>query len=75
VGIIDDEVRLDLNYEEDSRAHVDMNLVMTGENEYIEIQGTGEEKPFSRAQMNALMEMAELGIQKLIVHQNDALRN
>lgn len=75
VGIIDDEVRLDLNYEEDSRAHVDMNLVMTGEGEYIEIQGTGEEKPFSRAQMNALMEMAELGIQKLIVHQNDALRN
>ena len=72
VGVVDGEILLDLCYEEDSHAHVDMNLVMTGEGEYIEIQGTGEESPFSRAQMNALLEMGELGIQKLIAYQNDA---
>ena len=73
VGIVDGEALLDLCYEEDSRAHVDMNLVMTGEGEYIEIQGTGEEKPFSRQQMNELMALAEKGIIELIGHQNDAL--
>ena len=72
VGVVDGEILLDLCYEEDSHAHVDMNLVMTGEGEYIEIQGTGEESPFSRAQMNALLEMGELGIQQLIAYQNDA---
>lgn len=73
VGIVGGEAMLDLCYEEDSKAHVDMNLVMTGTGEYIEIQGTGEEKPFSRQQMNDLMAMAEKGIMELIVHQNDAL--
>ena len=73
VGIVGGEALLDLCYEEDSKAHVDMNLVMTGTGEYIEIQGTGEEKPFSRQQMNDLMAMAEKGIMELIVHQNDAL--
>ncbi len=73
VGIVGGEAMLDLCYEEDSRAHVDMNLVMTGTGEYIEIQGTGEEKPFSRQQMNVLMAMAEKGIMELIEHQNDAL--
>jgi len=75
VGIVDGEILLDLCYEEDSHAHVDMNLVMTGEGEYIEVQGTGEEKPFSRMQMNALLEMGEQGIQKLIAFQNDAFFN
>lgn len=65
VGIVNDEVLLDLCYEEDSHAHVDMNLIMTGEGEFIEVQGTGEEKPFSRAQLNALMEMGEHGIKQL----------
>jgi RNAse PH (EC 2.7.7.56) len=46
---------------------------MTGEGEYIEIQGTGEEKPFTRQQMNDLMVMAEKGIMELVAHQNDAL--
>lgn len=72
VGIVDGEILLDLCYEEDSHAHVDMNLVMTGEGEYIEVQGTGEEKPFSRMQMNALLEIGEQGIQQLIAFQNDA---
>jgi len=73
VGVVDGEVLLDLCYEEDSKAHVDMNLVMTGEGEYIEIQGTGEEKPFTRQHMNDLMAMAEKGIMELVAHQNDAL--
>lgn len=73
VGIVDGEVLLDLCYEEDSKAHVDMNLVMTGEGEYIEIQGTGEEKPFTRQHMNDLMAIAEKGIMELVAHQNDAL--
>jgi len=73
VGIVDGEVLLDLCYEEDSKAHVDMNLVMTGEGEYIEIQGTGEEKPFTRQHMTDLMAMAEKGIMELVAHQNDAL--
>lgn len=65
VGIVNDEILLDLCYEEDSSAHVDMNLIMTGEGEFIEVQGTGEEKPFSRAQLNDLMEMGEHGIKQL----------
>lgn len=69
VGIVEGEILLDLCYEEDSHAHVDMNLIMTGEGEYIEIQGTGEEKPFSRAQLNALMEMGEQGIKALTAFQ------
>lgn len=73
VGVVNGEILLDLCYEEDSSAHVDMNLVMTGEGEYIEIQGTGEERPFTRAQMNELMSMAELGIQALTKAQEDAL--
>ena len=65
VGIVNDEVLLDLCYEEDAHAHVDMNLIMTGEGAFIEVQGTGEEKPFSRAQLNALMEIGEYGIKQL----------
>ena len=73
VGILADEAILDLCYAEDSTAHVDMNLVMTGEGAFIEIQGTGEEKPFSKAQMLALLDLGELGISKLIDIQNTAL--
>lgn len=73
VGILADEAILDLCYAEDSTAHVDMNLVMTGEGAFIEIQGTGEEKPFSKAQMLELLDLGELGIRKLIDIQNIAL--
>ncbi len=75
VGIYNSEVILDLCYEEDSKAHVDMNLVMTGEGELIEIQGTGEEKPFTKAQMMALLEMGEKGIKTLTELQLRALEN
>lgn len=73
VGILADEAILDLCYAEDSTAHVDMNLVMTGTGEFIEIQGTGEEKPFSKTQMLALLELGESGIHTLIDIQNKAL--
>lgn len=73
VGIYELNVILDLCYEEDSKAHVDMNLVMTGEGELIEIQGTGEEKPFTKAQMFELLELGEKGIKKLTELQLQAL--
>ncbi|MBF4695234.1 ribonuclease PH [Fusibacter ferrireducens] len=73
VGIYESEVILDLCYEEDSKAHVDMNLVMTGEGELIEIQGTGEEKPFTKAQMFELLELGEKGIKTLTALQAQAL--
>ncbi|MBM6619786.1 ribonuclease PH [Bacillus suaedaesalsae] len=64
---------LDLNYIEDSSANVDMNVVMTGKGEFVELQGTGEEATFSRTQLNELLELAEKGIQDLIHHQMEAL--
>ena len=74
VGIVEGEILLDLCYEEDSKAKVDMNVVMTDNGEYIEIQGTGEKGPFSRAEMEKLLGAAEIGIQKLISIQRDCLR-
>lgn len=74
VGIVDEDVVLDLCYEEDSKAHVDMNLVMTGTGEFIEVQGTGEEKPFNRRQLEALLTVGEKGILELIALQEAALR-
>ncbi|MBE0450410.1 MAG: ribonuclease PH [Clostridia bacterium] len=73
VGVVDGEVMLDLCYEEDSAAHVDMNLVMTAEGEYIELQGTGEERPFDKQQLQALLESGESGIETLIKAQNKAM--
>jgi ribonuclease PH len=73
VGIIDGEPYLDLNYEEDSRADVDMNVVMTGSGHIIEIQGTAEGSVFSKEQMNALVDLAEKGITELMALQNNAL--
>ena len=72
VGIVEGEVLLDLCYEEDSKAHVDMNMVMTGDGEFIEIQGTGEEKPFSKKQLEDMMAVGELGIKALIEAQKHA---
>jgi len=73
VGIIQNEALLDLNYEEDSKAKVDMNVVMTGNGKFVELQGTGEEAPFSRQELNQLLELGEMGIQELIEIQKSAL--
>ncbi len=73
VGMYQDEVLLDLCYEEDSNCQTDLNVVMTQSGEFIEIQGTAEDKPFTRTQADAMLEMAEKGIQQLIKKQQDAL--
>ena len=73
VGMYQDEVLLDLCYEEDSNCQTDLNVVMTQSGEFIEIQGTAEDKPFTRPQADAMLEMAEKGIQQLIKKQQDAL--
>lgn len=73
VGVVGGTPYLDLKYEEDSSAKVDMNVVMTGSGQFVEIQGTGEEAPFSREEMNALLGLAELGIYEMIELQKEAL--
>ena len=73
VGLVDGEVRLDLPYEEDSRADVDMNVVATGSGRIAEIQGTGEEATFSRQELDALTDMALQGIAELSALQQEAL--
>jgi len=71
VGIVDGEPVLDLSYEQDSRAEVDMNVVMTESGKFVEIQGTAEEKPFSNEQLNAMLRLAKQGIKQLIKKQKD----
>ena len=61
VGLVDGEARLDLPYEEDSRAEVDMNVVVAGDGRFVEVQGTAEGQPFSRNQLDELMVLAEGG--------------
>lgn len=73
VGVLDDTTVLDLCYAEDSNAVVDMNIVMTGKGEYVEVQGTGEEHPFTRQQLAQLLELGEQGVAELIKIQQDAL--
>lgn len=74
VGIAEDGTPiLDLCYEEDAKAAVDMNVVMTGNGEFIEIQGTGEARPFSKQEMSSLLEKAQQGIEALINYQKDVL--
>lgn len=73
VGVIGEQLMLDLNYEEDSKAKVDMNVVMTGDGKFVEVQGTGEEQPFSRDELNGLLALAEKGISEMIVQQREAL--
>ena len=73
VGIVDGDIMTDLCYEEDSKAKVDMNVVMTDKGEYIEIQGTGEESPFNKNELSKLLEYAEDGINKLIKVQKESL--
>lgn len=73
VGIVDDECLLDICYEEDSRAQVDMNIIMTDKCEFVEVQGTGEERPFSRKDLNKLLELGEKGNKELIRIQRSVL--
>jgi len=73
VGRLGGEILLDLCYEEDSAAEVDMNVVMTGAGRFVEIQGTGEEASFTRQEMNDMIELAVQGIQQLITCQKEAL--
>ena len=71
VGIVENQILLDLEYEEDSRAEVDMNFVMTGSGLFIEVQGTAERVPFNKAQLDQMTELAVSGIQKIIERQKE----
>ncbi|WP_096269604.1 ribonuclease PH [Paucisalibacillus globulus] len=74
VGILPDGTEiLDLNYEEDSKANVDMNIVMTGSGEFVEIQGTGEEATFSMDQLQKLLKLADEGLQEIFTLQKESL--
>ena len=73
VGVVDGEVRLDLDYEEDVRAEVDMNVVMSSAGKFVEVQGTGEHGTFDRAQLDQLLELAISGIHSLDAAQMTAL--
>jgi len=73
VGVVQGQALLDLNYVEDSTAEVDMNIVMTGAGEFVEVQGTAEQVPFSRARLDALLAVAETGIRRLVGLQRRAL--
>lgn len=73
VGLIGDEALLDLCYEEDFKADVDFNVVMTEKGDFVEVQGTGEEHPFSRTAMEQMLGLAEAGIKDLAVIQKEAI--
>lgn len=73
VGIVDGQPVLDLEYAEDSIADVDMNVVMTGQGAFVEIQGTAEGQTFSRQELDTLLALAEKGIQQLIMQQKQVL--
>jgi ribonuclease PH len=72
-GVVAGRCLLDLRYEEDARAEVDMNFVMTGGGRFVEVQGTAESKPFTKSQLDRLADMAWLGIQQLTAAQHRAL--
>ena len=73
VGIVDNIPLLDLKYDEDSRAEVDMNIVCTSDGRFIEVQGTAEREPFSRAQMDELVELGMRGIEALVAIQKEVI--
>lgn len=73
VGVVDGEVMLDLTYEEDSRAEVDLNFVMTGSKKIVEVQATAEQKPFDENQLHRMLEVARKGIESLIAKQQAVL--
>lgn len=74
VGIVEDQLYLDLCYEEDSNARVDMNIVMTGSGKFVELQGAAEESPFSNQELTELLDLGRKGIQELIQKQQEALK-
>lgn len=71
VGMVEGEARLDLSYQEDSRAEVDMNVVMTGNGLFVEVQGTAEAKPFSQQELDQFLNLARSGINQLIKRQQE----
>jgi ribonuclease PH len=73
IGIVDGKIFLDLCYEEDSKADVDMNFVMTGSGKFIEVQGTAESAPFTKKQMERMAEIAHGGIKDLLKAQNKVI--
>jgi ribonuclease PH len=73
VGIVDGTPLLDLKYDEDSRAQVDMNIVCTGDARFIEVQGTAEGSPFTRDEMDNLLELGRKGIEQLVRLQRQAI--
>ena len=73
VGIVDGTACLDLDYREDSRAEVDMNLVMTGQGNFVEVQGTAEKTPFSPDQLQQLQQVGLIGIQQMVQLQKTTL--
>ncbi len=73
VGIVDGEPRLDLDYPEDVRAEVDMNVVMSSGTQFVEVQGTGEHGTFDREQLHSLLDLAVAGIARLDAFQQVAL--
>jgi ribonuclease PH len=74
VGVVREKTVLDLCYEEDSKAQVDFNVVMTSSGKYVEVQGTAETEPFSRSRLDDLLKLAEKGIHQVILAQSKALR-
>lgn len=73
VGIYEGSAVLDLDYPEDSNCDTDMNVIMTGKGGIVEVQGTAEGEPFTREQMNVLMDLAQMGIRQLVLAQERAL--
>jgi len=73
VGIVDNVALLDLKYDEDSRAEVDMNVICTGDGRFIEVQGTAERQPYTREQMDKLLDLATKGIEHLVGIQRETL--
>jgi ribonuclease PH len=72
VGVVGDEPLLDLDYAEDSKADVDMNVVMTGDGALVEVQATAERTPFTRARLDELLELAALGVEEIAARQEEA---
>ena len=75
VGMVDGEIMLDLSYEEDSRAEVDMNFVMTGAKKMVEVQATAEQRAFDDAQLKRMVDLAKRGVESLIAKQQAVLSN
>jgi ribonuclease PH len=73
IGIVDGEIMLDLCYEEDARADVDMNVVATGSKKLVEVQATAERRPFDDAQMGKMLALARQGIETLVLRQQAVL--